>query len=123
MIVQALVFDALVIGALATLLGIGLGELLSIGPVPFRAGLPRVRVPGRRPANRGFTTIALSVAAGFLAALVGVLAPLRHILALPLRSQVEVERPPRGWTAMRVSAGVLGLLVTTSSFCFVRSRR
>lgn len=113
MIVQALVFDALVIGALATLLGIGLGELATTALFHAEPGYLAFAflVGGQRIV--GFTTIALSVAAGFLAALVGVLAPLRHILALPLRSQVEVERPPRGWTAIRVSAGILGLLVTT----------
>ena len=113
LIVQALAFDALVIGAVATLLGIGLGELLSTVLFHSEPGYLAFAFPvgGQRIVT--FTTIALSVAAGFLAALVGVLAPLRHILALPLRSQVEVERPPRGWTAMRVSAGGLGLLITT----------
>jgi putative ABC transport system permease protein len=113
MIVQALVFDALVIGALASLLGIGLGELLSTVLFHAEPGYLAFAFPVGGQRIVGFTTIVLSVAAGFLAALVGVLAPLRHILALPLRSQVEVERPPRGWTAIRVSAGILGLLVTT----------
>jgi len=113
MIVQTLVFDALVIGAAATLLGIGLGELLSTALFHSAPGYLAFAFPVDGQRIVGVTTIALSVAAGFLAALVGVLAPLRHILALPLRSQVEVERPPRGWTAMRLSAGILGLLVTT----------
>ncbi len=113
MIVQTLVFDALVIGAVATLLGIGLGELLSTALFHSEPGYLAFAFPVGGQRIVGFSTIALSVAAGFLAALVGVLAPLRHILALPLRSQVEVERPPRGWTAMRVSAGILGLLITT----------
>ncbi len=113
MIVQALAFDALVIGAVATVLGIGLGELLSTALFHSEPGYLAFAFPVGGQRVVGFTTIALSVAAGFLAALVGVLAPLRHILALPLRSQPEVERPPRGWTAMRVSAGILGLLITT----------
>jgi putative ABC transport system permease protein len=113
MILQALAFDALVIGAAATVLGIGLGELLSNALFHAEPGYLGFAFPvgGQRIVSA--TTIALSVAAGFLAALVGVLAPLRHILALPLRSQIEVERPPRGWTAIRVSAGILGLLLTT----------
>jgi len=113
MILQALTFDALVIGAVATLLGIGLGELLSKALFHAEPGYLAFAFPVGGQRIVGFTTIALSVAAGFLAAFVGVLAPLRHILALPLRSQVEVERPPRGWTAIRVSAGILGLLITT----------
>jgi putative ABC transport system permease protein len=113
LIVQILAFDALVIGAVATLLGIGLGELLSTALFHAEPGYLAFAFPVGGQRIVSFTTIALSVAAGFLAALVGVLAPLRHILALPLRSQVEVERPPRGWTAIRVAAGIGGLLVTT----------
>jgi len=112
-IVQTLVFDALVIGAVATVLGIALGELLSRALFHAAPGYLGFAFPVGGQRFVSFTTIALSVAAGFLAALVGVLAPLRHILALPLRSQVEVERQPRGWTVMRVGAGVLGLLITT----------
>jgi putative ABC transport system permease protein len=113
MIVQALAFDALVIGAVATLLGIGLGELLSTALFHSEPGYLAFAFPVSGQRIVGFTTIALSIAAGFLAALVGVLAPLRHILARPLRSQLEVEQSPRGWTAVRVSAGILGLLITT----------
>ncbi len=113
MILQTLAFDALVLGAVATLLGLGLGELLSTALFHFEPGYLAFAFPvdGQRIVSS--TTIVLSVAAGFLAALVGVLAPLRHILALPLRSQVEVERSPRGWTPIRVSAGIFGLLITT----------
>ena len=113
MIVQTLVFDALVIGAAATLLGIGLGELLSTALFHSAPGYLAFAFPVGSQRIVGVSTIALAVAAGFLAALVGVLAPLRHILALPLRSQVEVERPLRGWTATRLSVGILGLLLTT----------
>jgi putative ABC transport system permease protein len=113
MIVQVLVFDALVIGAVATLLGIGFGELLSTALFHAEPGYLAFAFPVGGQRIVGFSTIALSVAAGLLAALVGVLAPLRHILAMPLRSQVEVERPPRGWTAIRVAVGIIGLLVTT----------
>ena len=113
MVVQALTFEAFVIGALAALLGVGLGELLSIALFRSPPGYLAFAFPVGGPRTVSFATIALSCGAGFLAAIVGVLAPLRHILALPLRSQVEVERQPRGWTALRVSAGILGLLITT----------
>jgi putative ABC transport system permease protein len=112
-IVQALVFDALVIGVTASVLGIGLGELLSMALFHSTPGYLAFAFPVGNPRIVGFSTVALSVVAGCLAALVGVLAPLRHILAQPLRSQVEVERQPRGWTLLRVSTGILGLLITT----------
>jgi putative ABC transport system permease protein len=113
MILHALTFDAVVIGALATLLGLVLGELLSVALFYSAPGYLAFAFPVGGPRIVSFSTIGLSVAAGFLAALVGVLAPLRDILALPLRSQVEVEHQPRGWTVLRVSVGVLGLLITT----------
>jgi putative ABC transport system permease protein len=113
MIVQTLTFDALVIGIAATLIGLALGDLLSTVLFHAQPGYLAFAFPVGGPRVVTFSTIALSVAAGFLAALVGVLAPLRHILALPLRSQAEIERQPSGWTALRVSAGILGLIVTT----------
>jgi putative ABC transport system permease protein len=112
-IVQALTFDALVIGTAATLIGLALGDLLSTVLFHSQPGYLAFAFPVGGPRIIDASTIALSVAAGFLAALVGVLAPVRHILALPLRSQVEVERQPSGWTALRVSAGILGLIITT----------
>ena len=54
-------------------------------------------------------TVALAVGAGLLAAFVGVLAPLRDILARPLRSRLRSERAPRGWTVFRLAAGAVCL--------------
>jgi putative ABC transport system permease protein len=113
LIVKTLTFDALVIGTAATLIGLALGDLLSTVLFHSQPGYLAFAFPVGGPRIIDASTIALSAAAGFLAAFVGVLAPLRHILALPLRSQAEVERQPSGWTAVRVSAGILGLIITT----------
>jgi putative ABC transport system permease protein len=113
MVAQTLIFDALVIGALASALGLVLGELLSTALFNSAPGYLAFAFPVGGPRVVGFSTIALSIAAGFLAAIVGVLAPLRHILARPLRPQIELERQPRGWSALRLAAGFFGLLITT----------
>jgi putative ABC transport system permease protein len=113
MVVQTLTFDALVIGALASLLGLGLGELLSRALFTSDPEYLSFAFPVGGARIVGLSTIALSVAAGFLAALVGVLAPLRHILVRPLRSRIEIEQQPRGWTPLRLAAGFFGLLITT----------
>jgi putative ABC transport system permease protein len=118
MIVQTLTFDALVIGTAATLIGLGLGDLLSTALFRSQPGYLAFAFPVGGPRIVDASTIALSVAAGFLAAFVGVVAPLRHILALPLRSQAEIERQPGGWTALRVGAGILCLIITTSIVLF-----
>ena len=52
MTMQVLLFDALVLGVLGTLLGLALGEALSIARVPRESRLSRVRVRDRRTADR-----------------------------------------------------------------------
>jgi putative ABC transport system permease protein len=113
MVVQALVLDALVIGASASVLGLVLGELLSIMLFHAQPGYLAFAFPVGSQRIVGFSTIAEAVGAGMIAALVGVLAPVRHILARPLRSQEEAELTPRGWTPLRVNVGLAGLVVTT----------
>jgi len=118
MIVQALVFDALVIGLAASVLGLLLGEVLSIELFHAQPGYLAFAFPVGSQRIVTFATCAEAVSAGMLAALVGVLAPVRDILARPLRAQVEVERTPRGWTAARVVAGVGCLAITTAIVIF-----
>ncbi len=113
MIVQALAFDALVIGLAASAIGLLLGELISIELFRAQPGYLAFAFPVGSQRIVTSATIAEAVGAGLLAALVGVLAPVRDILARPLRAQVEVERTPRGWTAARIIAGLVCLAITT----------
>jgi putative ABC transport system permease protein len=113
MIVQALVFDALVIGLAASAIGLLLGELISIELFRAQPGYLAFAFPVGSQRIVTSATVAEAVGAGLLAALVGVLAPVRDILARPLRAQVEIERTPRGWTAARIIAGLACLAITT----------
>lgn len=113
MVVQALVLDALVIGAAASVLGLVLGELLSIMLFHAQPGYLAFAFPVGSQRIVEFSAIAEAVGAGMIAALVGVLAPVRHILARPLRSREEAEQTPRGWTPLRVNVGLAGLVITT----------
>jgi putative ABC transport system permease protein len=117
-VVQVMVIDALVLGALACALGLGIGELLSIKlfhaepgylSFAFPVGSPRIVTP---------LVVVEAVCAGMLAAFVGVLAPLRHILARPLRSQVALEQPVRGWRVARLVGGGICLCLTTAVLIF-----
>jgi putative ABC transport system permease protein len=117
-VVQVLIVDALVIGMLGCVLGLAIGELLSIEvfhadpgylSFAFPVGSPRIVTP---------LAVAEAVCAGMLAAFVGVLAPVRHIVARPLRSQVALEQPVRGWSVVRFSGGTLCLGITTAILIF-----
>ncbi len=119
MTVQALMFDAFVIGVLACVLGLLFGELLSIEVFHAQPGYLSFAFPVGSQRIVTWTTVALAVGAGLLAAFVGVLAPLRDILARPLRSPVALERAPRGWSIFRVTAGALCLAITTLILLFL----
>lgn len=118
MTVQALMFDALVIGVLACVLGLLFGELLSIEVFHAQPGYLSFAFPVGSQRIVTWPTVALAVGAGLLAAFVGVLAPLRDILARPLRFSAAAERAPRGWTVFRLTAGTVCLAITTLILVF-----
>ena len=118
MTVQALMFDALVIGVLACVLGLLIGELLSIEVFHAQPGYLSFAFPVGSQRVVTWPTVALAVGAGLLAAFVGVMAPLRDILARPLRFSAAAERAPRGWTVFRLAAGTVCLAITTLILIF-----
>jgi putative ABC transport system permease protein len=113
MTVQALMFDALVIGVLACALGLLTGEVLSIEAFRSQPGYLSFAFPVGSQRVVTWPTVALAVGAGLLAAFVGVMAPLRAILARPLRFSAASERSPRSWTVFRVVVGTVCLAITT----------
>ena len=118
MIVQILVFDALVIGGLACVLGLLIGEFLSLKVFHAEPGYLSFAFPVGSPRIVTWATIVEASCAGVVAALVGVLAPVRDILARPLRAPIARERTPRGWSALRIAAGGVCLSVTTLILIF-----
>jgi putative ABC transport system permease protein len=118
MTVQALMFDALVIGVLACVLGLLIGDVLSIEVFHSQPGYLSFAFPVGSQRVVTWPTVALAVGAGLLAAFVGVLAPLRDILARPLRFSAAAERAPRGWSVFRVVAGTVCLTITTLILVF-----
>jgi putative ABC transport system permease protein len=118
MTVQLLLFDALVIGVLACVLGLLFGELLSIELFHAQPGYLSFAFPVGSQRVVTWPTVALAVGAGLVAAFVGVLAPLRDVLARPLRFSAEAERAPRGWSALRLTAGTVCLAITTVILLF-----
>jgi putative ABC transport system permease protein len=121
MTVQVLLFDALVLGILGTLLGLGLGEALSIAV--FRADPGYLSFAFAVGSERIVTwqSVALAAAAGLLAACVGVLAPQYDVLVRRLRSSSRpspsrrrVARHDQRHRALRLALGTACLAITTA---------
>jgi putative ABC transport system permease protein len=86
MIVRILLFDALALGVLASLTGLALGELLSLGLFSANPGYLSLGFPVGSQRIVTWQSVAIALGGGVLAAVVGVLAPLRRDLYSPLSS-------------------------------------
>ena len=119
MVVQVLAFDAFLMGVLALASsGSRSAEVLSIKIFHAQPGYLAFAFPVGTPRIVTWLAIAEAAGAGMLAAFIGVLAPVRDILARPLRAPVDRGRAPRGWTAIRLAAGGVCLAVTTLILIF-----
>jgi putative ABC transport system permease protein len=83
MIVEVLLFDALVLGVLAALLGLALGDLLSAVLFSSNPGYLSFAFPIDAQRIVTWQSIALATCGALLAAFVGVLAPLRKEILSP----------------------------------------
>jgi putative ABC transport system permease protein len=114
MIVQVLLFDALVLGAVACVLGLALGELLSSALFESSPGYLSFAFPIAPQRIVTWTSVALACGGGMLAALVGVLGPLRRSIFSARGDSVgptgQSGRRARWWL---VGGGVAGLAATT----------
>jgi putative ABC transport system permease protein len=107
---QILLFEALILGVLACLLGLALGEALSIAVFHSTPGYLSFAFPVGNARIVDLRTILISVAAGMAAACVGVLWPLRDVF----RAHRERGVGATGWWPVaRVLVGVAGLAITT----------
>jgi putative ABC transport system permease protein len=113
MTVQILLFDAIVLGVLACLLGLVLGDVLSIAVFHASPGYLTFAFPVGNSRIVTWQSVALAVAAGMAAAVVGVLWPVREILARPLQPPTDSADHRRTLAAVRFAIGVLCLVVTT----------
>lgn len=113
MIVQILLFDATVLGVLACLIGVALGDLLSL--VVFRAtpGYLSFAFPVGNERIVLWQSVALSVGAGLVAALLGVLWPLRDVITHPLQAGEIISAEARSSRPMaRLGVGLASLSLT-----------
>ncbi len=119
MLVQVLLFDALVLGVLGSLLGLALGEALSIAV--FRANPGYLSFAFAVGAQRlvSWQSVALAAGTGLAAACVGVLAPLYGVLRARLRTPAPRVRAVQMRVALRAALGA-GCLAFTTAVLFVR---
>jgi putative ABC transport system permease protein len=114
MIAEVLLFDALVLGVVASLLGLLLGDLLSLAL--FRASPGYLSFAFSLDSMRVVTASSAAIAAGggLLASVTGVLMPLRADIFSPLSLERSRSRAPRrSWHRAEIG-GVLCIAVTTA---------
>jgi putative ABC transport system permease protein len=117
MTIKTLLFDAVALGALASALGLALGDLLSITLLHSDPGYLSFAFPVGSQRIVTWQSVALAVGAGLLAACVGVLTPLREIFSRPLRGSAPARRRTLGRVGgtAEALAGVVVCLGLTSA--------
>jgi putative ABC transport system permease protein len=109
MIVQILLFDAVVLAVLACALGLLLGEVLSLAVFHSAPGYLSFAFPVGNDRIVTLRSVALAIGAGLAAAVAGVFWPLRDVLWSGLHSQDGTDHARR--RSLRLIAGVACLLV------------
>ncbi|HEY2570599.1 MAG TPA: FtsX-like permease family protein, partial [Solirubrobacteraceae bacterium] len=115
MIVEVLLFDALVLGAVACAVGLALGEVLSSALFESSPGYLSFAFPIAPRRIVTLTSVALACGGGFLAALVGVLAPLRRVIFSPRGEPGGAsDQPPRRRRSLLLAGALVALASTTA---------
>ncbi len=115
-IIEALLFDALVLATAAALLGLALGDLLSIAVFRSNPGYLSFAFPVGSQRVVTWHSVAIAVGAGLLAACVGVLIPLWEILAGSAagRAAASGRHAGRRWTIGALAGGLACIAATTA---------
>lgn len=111
---KILLFDAVVIGSLACLLGLVLGDALSVAVFHSTPNYLAVAFPVGNNRIITWQSVAIAVAIGFGAAIIGVFWPVREILARPLMPKASASADnQRSSIFPRIVVGVLCIAITT----------
>lgn len=121
-IVKALLFDALVLGGAAALLGLALGDALSIAVFRSNPGYLSFAFPVGSQRSVTWQSIVIAAGAGLLAACIGVLAPFREIFFRSTSSPGYDKHPLGRWKRTVALAGGLSCLLTTTIILFAAPR-
>jgi putative ABC transport system permease protein len=113
-ILEALLFDALVLGVLAGVLGLALGDGLSLLVFRTSPGYLSFAFPVGSQRTVTWNLALVAVGAGFVAACVGVLAPMRGVFGRVPQPSAPRHRTPLCWTLASLALGVACLSLTTA---------
>jgi len=115
MIVQVLMLDALVLGVIASALGLLLGEVLSVAVFSSNPGYLSFAFPVGSERIVTWWSAVLAMLGGMIAAAAGVLIPLRAaIFERPMREAQARSSPRQGRSRWLVAAAAACLVVTTT---------
>jgi putative ABC transport system permease protein len=114
MIIEVLLFDALVLGVIACALGLALGELMSIEVFRSDPGYLSFAFPIGSERIVAWQSFAIAVSGGLLAAVFGVLAPLRGKVFSHIALVDAGGDSPGRWAAGAVPCGLACLATTTA---------
>ncbi len=90
--VKTLLFDALVLSAVASILGLALGDLLSIVAFSSPPGFLSLAFPIGSQRIVTWESVAVAIGAGVIASCIGVLTPVRDVWARARRAEAPRER-------------------------------
>jgi putative ABC transport system permease protein len=113
MTVAVLLLDAAVLGVLACVLGLVLGDILSIVVFHTTPGYLAFAFPVGDIRVVSWQNVATAVLAAMIAAVVGVLWPVRDILSRSSGRRSDSADPRRGWIVARLTVGLSCLAITT----------
>jgi putative ABC transport system permease protein len=114
-VIAVLLFDAVILGAIASALGLALGEELSIHLFHATPGYLASAFAVGSARIVGWQSVAIAVGGGMLAACVAVLSPLRDILSRdPLAAISEKREGGGARTALLALAGLACLVATVA---------
>jgi putative ABC transport system permease protein len=114
MIVQVLLFDALVLGVVASVLGLALGDLLSLALFRVSPGYLSFAFPLGSLRIVSWQSVAIATGGGLLAALAGVLIPLRGDIFSRLALEASGRHASRRGLRVASIGGLLCLAITTA---------
>ena len=113
-VVKTLLFDALVLAAVASLVGLALGDLLSIVAFNSPPGFLSFAFPIGSQRIVTWESVLIAVGAGTLAACVGVLTPTWDIWVPTKRAAAPGGRPTFNWRTMVMPVGGCACLGVTT---------
>lgn len=113
-IIEVLLVDGLVLGVVASLLGLALGDLMSLALFHQNPGYLSFAFPIGSQRIVTWRSVAIAAGGGILAACVGVLAPLWADVFARLSLALPSKQPRHNRTSLLVVAGLACLAVTTA---------